>query len=80
MLTSKLEIHTSFDGSFPVGCQEDAVPKSLVALISMIMDGPNIKKKDTDEASKTSNTQSCSIARVQQLCEKAPRIDWVTPQ
>ena len=25
------------------------VPKSLVALISMIMDGPNIKKKDTDE-------------------------------
>ena len=41
-----LEIHTSFDGSFPVGCQEDAVPKSLVALISMIMDGPNIKKKD----------------------------------
>ena len=44
-----LEIHTSFDGSFPVGCQEDAVPKSLIALISMIMDGPNIKKKDTDE-------------------------------
>ena len=25
------------------------VPKSLVALISMIMDGSNIKKKDTDE-------------------------------
>ena len=47
--TDMLEIHTSFDGSFPVGCQEDVVPKSLVALISMIMDGPNIKKKDTDE-------------------------------
>ena len=44
-----LEIHTSFEGSFPVGCQEDAVPKSLVALISMVMDGPNIKKKDTGE-------------------------------
>ena len=44
-----LEIHTSFEGSFPVGCQEDAVPKSFVALISMVMDGPNIKKKDTDE-------------------------------
>ena len=44
-----LEIHTSFDGSFQIGCQEDAVSNSLVALISMIMDGPNIKKKDADE-------------------------------
>ena len=27
-------LHTAFDGSFPRGCQEDAVPKSLVALVS----------------------------------------------
>ena len=26
--------HTAFDGSFPRGCQEYAVPKSLVALVS----------------------------------------------
>ena len=38
-------VHTHFDGSFPKGCQEDAVPKSLVALIGMVMDGHNIKKK-----------------------------------
>ena len=31
-------MHTGFDGSFPRGCQEDAVPKSLIALVSMIMD------------------------------------------
>ena len=42
-------MHTGFDGSFPRGCQEDAVPKSLVALVSMIMDGINIKKRETDD-------------------------------
>ena len=40
-----LAIHTHLDGSFPKGCQEDAVPKSLVALIAMDMDGHNIKTK-----------------------------------
>ena len=42
-------LHTGFDGSFPRGCQEDAVPKSLVALVSMIMDGLNIKKRETGD-------------------------------
>ena len=42
-------LHTGFDGSFPRGCQEDAVPKSRVALVSMIMDGLNIKKRETDD-------------------------------
>ena len=42
-------MHAGFDGSFPRGCQEDAVPKSLVALVSMIMDGINIKKRETDD-------------------------------
>ena len=39
-------LHTVFDGSMLRSCQEDAVPKSLVALVSMIMD---IKKRDTDD-------------------------------
>ncbi len=39
-------LHTGFDGSIPWGSQEYAVPKSLVALVSMIMD---IKKRDTDD-------------------------------
>ena len=42
-------MHTGFDGSFPRGCQEDAVPMSLVAMVSMIMDGINIKKRETDD-------------------------------
>ena len=42
-------LHIGFDDSFPRGCREDAVPKSLVALVSMIMDGLNIKKRDTDD-------------------------------
>ena len=39
--------HAGFDGSFQRGCQEDDVPKSLVALVSMIMDGLTFKKRDT---------------------------------
>ena len=42
-------LHTWFDGYFSRGCREDAVPKSLVALVSMIMDGLNIKKRYTDD-------------------------------
>ena len=41
-------LHRGFDDSFPRGCREDAVPKSLVALVSMIMDGLNVKR-DTDD-------------------------------
>jgi hypothetical protein len=41
---------SQFDGtSFPQGCQETSVPKLLIALVSMIMDGPNITKRDSDE-------------------------------
>ena len=40
-------LHRGFDDSFPRGCLEDDVPKSLVALVSMIMDGH--KKRDTDD-------------------------------
>ena len=40
-------LQTGFSGSFPRGCQEDDLPKSLVALVSMIMDGLTIKKRDT---------------------------------
>ena len=32
-----------FDGSFKPGCEEDSVPKSLLALLNMILKGPNIK-------------------------------------
>ena len=36
--------HTfSFDGSFTEKCQESVIPHSLLALIKMILEGPNIK-------------------------------------
>jgi hypothetical protein len=44
-----LGMQATFDGSFSKGCQEQAVPKSLVALIAMVMDGPNIMNKVTEK-------------------------------
>ena len=32
-----------FNGSFRKGCQEDSVSELSLALVSMILDGPNIK-------------------------------------
>ena len=37
------EKSSSFNESFRKGCQEDSVPELLLALVSMILDGPNIK-------------------------------------
>uniref|UniRef100_UPI00358E7494 uncharacterized protein n=1 Tax=Myxine glutinosa TaxID=7769 RepID=UPI00358E7494 len=69
-----LGMSAHFDGSFPQGCQEDAVPKSLVALVSMIMDGPNIKKKDDDEVIQT----SLSIAQLLQYNSYVRRCEGST--
>lgn len=56
-------VQTQFDGSsFPQGCQEEAVPKSLVSLVSMILDGPNITRRDGDE----SRQATLSIAQLLQ--------------
>ena len=35
----------SFNGSFKKECQEDSVSKLLLALVSMMLDGPNIKNQ-----------------------------------
>ena len=45
-----LGMKSAFDGSFAKGCQEHSVPKSLIALVRMIMDIPNIKNKETEKA------------------------------
>ena len=37
------EKSSSFNGSFRKGCQEDSVPELLLALVSMILNGQNIK-------------------------------------
>ena len=36
-----------FDG-FPEGCQEDYVPSLLLALVSMVLEGPSIKDQMAD--------------------------------
>lgn len=41
----------SFDGSFKPGCENDAVPQSLLALVSMILWGPSIQQQKDHGAS-----------------------------
>ena len=71
-------LHTGFDGSFPRGCQEDTVPQSLVELVSMIMYGLNIKKRDTDDVRQATPCLA-QLLQYNSYVQKAPRIDWFTP-
>ena len=40
-----LKMKQHFDGSFESKCQEDSVSASLVALVSMVLNGPSIKEQ-----------------------------------
>ncbi|GFO25219.1 tyrosine-protein kinase receptor tie-1 [Plakobranchus ocellatus] len=63
-------VQTDFNGSsFPQGSQEEAVPKSLVALVSMILDGPNITRREGDD----SRQATLSIAQLLQYNSSAKR-------
>ena len=42
-----------FQGEFPAGCEEDAVPRVLVALVSMLLEGPNIQNQSCKSAART---------------------------
>ena len=56
-------VDTQFDrSSFQQDCQEASVPKSLVALVSMILDGPAITRRDGEE----SRQATMSIAQLLQ--------------
>ena len=44
-----------FNGSFESACHHQAVPKSLLALVNMILEGPNIKNQNTQEQVGTNN-------------------------
>jgi len=44
IIRQQIFLHTlQFDGAFGPNCQEESVPKSLLALISMMLEGPNIE-------------------------------------
>ncbi|GFO27757.1 hypothetical protein PoB_005426200 [Plakobranchus ocellatus] len=63
-------VQTDFNGSsFPQGCQEEAVPKSLVALDSMILDGPNITRREGGD----SRQATLNIAQLLQYNSSAKR-------
>ena len=38
-----LKMNNQFNGSFESNCQENSVPASLLALVAMVLNGPNIK-------------------------------------
>ena len=38
----------SFKGAFEIDCQKKSVPPSVLALVSMIMEGPSIKKDNKE--------------------------------
>lgn len=39
-----------FNGSFPPGCQQESVPVNLKYLVSMFLNGPNIKDQHSTES------------------------------
>ena len=58
-----------FNGTFEEGCQESAVPDSLVALVSMILDGTNIG----GDPELTTTQSALSIAQLMQFNSHARR-------
>ncbi len=38
-----LQLKNKFNGSFDTKCQEKSVPSSLLTLVSMVLNGPNIQ-------------------------------------
>ena len=57
-----LEKKQNFDGTFTSSCQKDSVPTSLLALVTMILEGPNIQDQTDLET-----TESDIALRISQL-------------
>ena len=60
------EKSSSFNSSFRKGCQEDSVPELLLALVSMILDGPNIK--DQISTTQAALTIAQLLIKILMLC------------
>ena len=50
-----------FTGEFLPGCEADAVPWKLVALVSMVLEGPNIKEQRCKSTAHTKVAVSLSV-------------------
>ena len=44
----------TFDGRFPSGCQQGSVPSTLKTLVSMVLNGPDLKDQDSIDSQLTS--------------------------
>lgn len=53
-----MQCKNTFDGSFEPDCQEKSVPKSVLSLVSMVLEGPNIKQQTDNPVSQASLTIS----------------------
>ena len=54
-----------FNGSFPPGCQQESVPTNLKYLVSMLLNGPNLRDQDsTDSQTCRTISQTCACACV----------------
>ena len=62
----------SFDGSFKQSSQQNAVPQSLLALVNMILDGPNIKHL----TQLTNATASLSISQLLVYSQQSVHFDY----
>ena len=51
-----------FDGSFKASCEQDVIPPSLMALVRMILDGPNIRHQS--EVAATTTRAALSISQL----------------
>jgi hypothetical protein len=59
-----LKSQPKFNGSFDQHCQRQAVPASLLALVSMILEGSSIKKEKSDENEKLARTAALTISQL----------------
>ena len=57
------EKYFSFDGSSQADCQKDAAPLSLLALVNMILDGPNTKHQ-IEQPETTTTSAALSISQL----------------
>lgn len=50
-----------FTGSFPAECQKNALPSSLKSLVSMILNGPNLKNQDKHDSQASLTIGQCIV-------------------
>lgn len=66
-----LQLHATFTGSFDESCQVNSVPQSLLSIVAMILDGPDIQSQSQSVSG--THQASLSIAQLLQYNSSARR-------